>query len=237
MTVARRWTVAALVLVGAGALAFLPAREGIAAALRAIEGLGGWRYPAFAALYVLATVLLVPGSLLTLAAGAMFGLAAGLATVSLAATLGATAAFLIGRHAARDWIARKMAGNALFRAVDEAVAREGAKIVLLTRLSPVFPFSLMNYAYGLTRIPLRAYVLASWVGMIPGGLLYVYLGAATGDLAALAAGRRARSGAEWAFFAVGLAATAAATLFVTRIARHALSRVVHGADQAGDGRT
>src|SRR5229473_2340136 len=88
------------------------------------------------------------------------------ALVSIAATLGATAAFVVGRYFARDWIARKLEGNAKFKAIDEAVGREGWKIVLLTRLSPVFPFNLLNYAYGLTRVRLRDYVFASWAGMI-----------------------------------------------------------------------
>ncbi len=130
------------------------------------------------------------------------------------------------RYLARDWVARKIAGNARFRAIDEAVAQEGAKIVLLTRLSPVFPFALLNYAYGLTRIPFRSYCLASWVGMFPGTVLYVYLGALAGDLATLASGKRERTPTEWAFFAVGLAATAVLTVFITRIARKALAKVV-----------
>jgi uncharacterized membrane protein YdjX (TVP38/TMEM64 family) len=169
-------------------------------------------------------VLLLPGSVLTLGAGAVFGLARGSVLVSVAATAGATAAFLVGRHLARGWVARRIEGQPVFRAIDEAVAREGWRIVGLTRLSPVFPFNVLNYAFGVTRVRLREYVLASWAGMIPGTVLYVYLGALAGDLATLGAGGRERSPAEWAVSVVGLLATVAVTLKVTRLARAALGR-------------
>lgn len=181
---------------------------------------------AYIALYVVACVLFLPGSVLTLGAGAVWGLAGGFPIVSVASTLGATAAFLAGRTFARGWVARRVEGNERFRAVDEAVAREGWKIVGLMRLSPVFPFNLLNYAFGLTRVPLRDYVLASWIGMIPGTVLYVYLGSLAGSLAALGAGRSTRTPAQWALYAVGLAATAAVTLYVTRIAKAALAKRV-----------
>jgi uncharacterized membrane protein YdjX (TVP38/TMEM64 family) len=170
-----------------------------------------------------ATVLFLPGSILTLGAGVVFGLARGAVIVSISATLGATAAFLVGRYAARDWVAGKIAGNPKFKAIDEAVAHEGWKIVGLTRLSPVFPFNLLNYAFGLTRVSLWHYVLASWIGMMPGTVMYVYLGSVAGDLAA-AGSRASRTPAEWALYAVGLAATIGVTVYVTRLARRALAR-------------
>jgi len=95
---------------------------------------------------VAATVLFLPGSILTLGAGVVFGVVKGALIVSVSATLGATATFLVGRYVARDAIARKIDGNPRFKAIDQAVAREGWKIVGLTRLSPVFPFNLLNYA-------------------------------------------------------------------------------------------
>ena len=180
----------------------------------------------FIVLYVLACVFLVPGSILTLGAGAVWGVVGGVPIVSAASILGATAAFLVGRHLARDWVARRIEGNERFRAIDQAVAREGWKIVGLTRLSPVFPFSLLNYAFGLTRVSLRDYFFASWVGMIPGTVMYVYLGSLAGSLAALGAGRSTRTPAEWALYGVGLAATVAVTVYVTRIARSALGKRV-----------
>jgi uncharacterized membrane protein YdjX (TVP38/TMEM64 family) len=178
----------------------------------------------FALLYVLATVLFLPGSILTLGAGAVYGVVQGAILVSLSATLGATAAFLVGRHFARKWVVKQIEGNAAFQAIDEAVAEEGWKIVGLTRLSPIFPFNLLNYAFGVTRVRLRDYVVASWIGMMPGTLMYVYLGSLAGSLVTLGAGQRVRTPAEWALYVVGLLATAAVTVVVTRIARAALRR-------------
>jgi uncharacterized membrane protein YdjX (TVP38/TMEM64 family) len=192
-------------------------------ALEAIARLGAWGPVLFALLYIAATVLFLPGSILTLGAGVVFGLARGAVIVSISATLGATAAFLVGRYVARDWVAGKIEGNPKFRAIDEAVAREGWKIVGLTRLSPVFPFNLLNYAFGLTRVSLSHYVIASWIGMMPGTVMYVYLGSLAGTLAG-AGGGTARSPAEWALYAVGLAATIGVTVLVTRLARRALAR-------------
>ncbi len=189
-----------------------------------IDGLGFWGPVVLAAVYVVATVLLVPGSLLTLGGGALFGVVTGTLTVSVGATLGACAAFLVGRYAARDWVAERfVAGNERFAAIDAAVGREGFKVVLLTRLSPVFPFNMQNYAYGLTGVSFRDYALASWLGMIPGTIMYVYLGAAAGEVAGAASGE-GKSAGEWALYAVGLAATVAVTVVVTRVARRALAQ-------------
>lgn len=178
----------------------------------------------FAAVYITATVFFVPGSILTLGAGFIYGVVWGSIYVSVASTLGATAAFIVGRYFARDWIAGKVAGNKRFAAIDDAVGDEGWKIVGLTRLSPVFPFNLLNYAYGLTKVSLRDYFFASWIGMMPGTVMYVYIGSLAGDLATLGAGERARTTGEWVLYGVGLLATVAVTVFVTRLARRALRR-------------
>lgn len=182
--------------------------------------LGPWGAIIFIGIYVVATVLFVPGSVLTLGAGAVFGVVWGSIYVSIASTLGATCAFLVGRYLARDAIARKIKGNARFAAIDKAVASEGWKIVGLTRLSPVFPFTLLNYAFGLTQVSLRDYVLASWIGMMPGTVMYVYLG----SLAKAATGERTRTAGEWALYGIGLLATVIVTVFVTRLAKQALAK-------------
>lgn len=180
----------------------------------------------FVALYVAATLLAIPGSLLTAGAGAVYGLWLGFAVVSLASTLGATAAFLVARYIAREWIARRVAENDRFRRLDEGVALEGWKLVLLTRLAP-FPFNVQNFAYGLTRIPARHYIVASWIGMMPGTFMIVYFGhaastVATGD---------ARTPTGWAVLALGAAATVAVAIVAARIALRALRRVPEtGAD-------
>jgi len=181
--------------------------------------LGPWGAIIFIAIYIVATVLFIPGSVLTLGAGAVFGVVWGSVYVSIGSTLGATCAFLVGRYLARDAIAPKIEGNERFAAIDKAVAREGWKIVGLTRLSPVFPFTLLNYAFGLTQVKLRDFVLASWIGKMPGTVMYVYLG----SLAKAATGERTRTTGEWVFYGVGLLATVVVTVFIASIAKKALA--------------
>ena len=219
MSVAKKFVLVVVAAAVVGALFYFDVRGLLRQMLAAIEGLGPWGPVLFVLLYIVAAVLFVPGSALTLGAGALFGVGLGSALVSVGATLGATAAFLVGRYLARDWVAKKIAGHAAFAAIDRAVAAEGWKIVGLTRLSPAFPFSLLNYAFGLTRVSLRDYVLASWIGMMPGTVMYVYLGSI-----ARAAGEKQRTPGEWALYGVGLLATIVVTVFVTRLARAALAK-------------
>ncbi len=215
------WLLGLLVLVSVVAtLPFLPVQDQLKRVLDWINGLGPLGPLLFIVIYIIATVLLIPGSVLTLGAGAVFGVIKGSIYVSIAATLGATAAFLVGRYFARAWVAQKIAANPRFTAIDQAVASEGWKIVGLTRLSPVFPFTLLNYAFGLTRVSLRDYVLASWIGMLPGTILYVYLG----SLAQAGAGTKSRTPQQWALYGIGLAATIAVTVLITRIAQKALKQ-------------
>jgi uncharacterized membrane protein YdjX (TVP38/TMEM64 family) len=217
---------AAVIIILLLAAKFLPVQELLKSSLDWVAGLGGWGPFIFIAVYIAACILFVPGSILTLGAGVLFGVVKGSVIVSVAATLGATCAFLVGRYFARDWVAKKIEGNPKFKAIDEAVAREGWKIVGLVRLSPLFPFNLLNYAFGLTKVSLRDYFLASWIGMIPGTVMYVYIGSLAGDLARLGAGERSRTGAEWGLYAVGLMVTVAVTVYVTRLARKALEKKV-----------
>jgi uncharacterized membrane protein YdjX (TVP38/TMEM64 family) len=200
----------------------LDAQTWLVAALEWIRGLGPWAPLIFVLLYIVACVLLLPGSVLTLGAGAVFGVVRGFPIVWVSATLGATAAFLVGRYLVRDWVARTIAPNPKFQAIDAAVAQEGWKIVALMRLSPVIPFNLLNYAFGATRVSLRDYVLASALGMLPGTAMYAYLGSVAGELAGGAA--RARTPAEWTFYAAGLLATVGVTVYLTRLARAALAK-------------
>ncbi len=195
-------------------------------ALDWIGKLGPWGPVIFVGVYVVATVFFIPGSVLTLGAGAVFGVVLGSVCVSIAATLGATAAFLVGRYLARDAIARKIEKNEKFAAIDRAVADEGWKIVFLTRLAPVFPFTLLNYAFGLTRVRLSHCVLASWIGMMPGTVMYVYLG----SLVNVGAGHRQRTVGEWVLYGVGLVATIAVTVFVTRLAMKALAKKISSSE-------
>ena len=193
-----------------------------------VDSLGALGPIVFIAGYAAAVVAFVPGSILTLAAGAIFGLVEGTLYVFAAAVLGSTGAFLVARHGARAAVERRIEGDARFAAIDRAVGQEGRKIVFLLRLSPVFPFNLLNYALGLTKVGVVDYVIAS-VGMIPGTVLYVYGGKAIGDVAALAGGAQIeRSLADWIVIGVGLVATLVATLYVTKIARRALDEATGG---------
>lgn len=201
-------------------------RDTLAWFLEWVQGIGPWGAVLFAAAYVPAAVLLVPGSLLTLGAGFVFGVGRGTVIVSLGSTAGAAAAFMVGRSIARDWVARRLADRPMMAAIARAVETEGFKIVLLTRLSPVLPFNLLNYAFGLTAVPFRKYILASWIGMLPGTIMYVYLGSAANSVAALVSGDQRRSTGHQILFALGLAATVAATIIVTRAARRALNAIV-----------
>jgi uncharacterized membrane protein YdjX (TVP38/TMEM64 family) len=195
----------------------------VTAILNRIAALGPAAPIAFIAIYVVACVLFVPGSILTIGAGVLFGVVRGSIYVSIGATLGATAAFVLGRYLMRDWVARRIEHNARFRAIDDAVGREGWKIVALTRLSPVFPFNLLNYAFGLTTVSLLDYVAASWAGMIPGTVLYVYIGSISGDLARAASGGAApRPAGAWVLDVVGFVATVAVAVYATRIGARAL---------------
>ena len=212
--------IAALLLFGRRVAGYLPEFTAW------VDGLGLWGPIVFVLGYVVATVAFIPGSLLTLTGGAIFGLTQGTALVFVGASLGAVAAFLSSRHLVRRAIEKRVAAEPRFAAIDRAVGREGFKIVLLLRLSPVVPFVLLNYALGLTRVKLRDYV-GALVGMIPATFLYVYYGKVAGDVAAAAAGVGAERGwGTWAVTGAGLLATVAVIVLVTRIARRALREEV-----------
>lgn len=227
---ARRIAMAAGVAVGVITLVLLGRAAGaeVERFIAWVDGLGRGAPVAFMVGYAVATVAFVPGSVLTLAAGALFGLW-GVLYVLVAATTGASAAFLIARYAARGAIERRLAGHERFAAIDRAIGREGRKIVLLLRLSPAFPFNLLNYGLGLTRVRFADYVIAS-VGMIPGTLLYVYYGKLAGDVARLASGMEMPRGPEYyAVLVLGLVATILVTTLVTSTARRALKEATDAA--------
>ena len=195
-------------------------------ALKWIENLGYIGGFVFILVYIIATVAFIPGSILTLGAGVVFGVVWGAIYVLIGATLGAIAAFLVGRYLARDWISQKIAGNQKFAAIDRAVAKAGFKIVLLTRLSPIFPFNLLNYGFGITGVSLKDYAIAS-VGMCPGTVMYVYIGSLAGDLARIGGDNQPTDiTLQWIIRIVGFIATVAVTVYVTRIARKALDAEV-----------
>ena len=226
-----------LVLLGIVAVAvtawLLLPRESLPEFVEWVQGQGVAGALIIGAAYAVATVFMIPGSLITLGVGFIYGPLWGTALVSPASVTGATLAFLLGRGLARPAIEQKMAGNPRFQALAGAIGKEGWKILVLTRLSPVFPFTVLNYAFGLTRIRLLHYVAGSFVGMLPGTFLYVYLGSTLEDIGQIATGApdagSAGQIAKWA----GLAATVLVTIYVTRVARRALAEAAPNLEREG----
>lgn len=202
----------------------LPVDRAIQSLQGSVDNLGAAGPVVFGAAYILGGLLFVPGSALTLASGALFGLLWGTIIVSAASTITAAFAFLIARYLARSAVQRAAKGNARFGTIDRAIGQGGWRIVALLRLSPAVPFSLGNYLYGLTSIRFWPYVLASWMCMLPGTFMYIYIGhigaeglqAASGDAGAVNVGKTV-------LLIAGLIATIVVTVYVTRLARRALS--------------
>lgn len=209
------------------AAALWPLGGWAAGLVEAARGAGALGVLLFSLGYLVAPLALLPASLLTLGAGFLYGPLWGTLLVSPLSVAAATLAFVLGRTWARGAVERRLARDARFEAIDRAVAAGGGRIVFLLRLSPVVPFGILNYALGATRIRLRTYVLASFLGMLPGTFLYVSLGSAATDLAHL--GHPAASPSSRAFFWIGIAATVAAVALLTRFARRELSRVLREA--------
>ena len=215
------WIALAVVLVAAGtAWLLLPLREWLDLFDRWITGLGAWGVALFALVYVLATISLAPEWPLTIAAGLLYG-AWGFPITVVTATIAASLAFLIARYIARDRVRSWLQGRRVFSAIDDAVADEGWKIVALLRLSPAVPFNLQNYLFGVTAVSFVHFVAATFAGIVPGTVLYVYLG-----LLGKAAASEGGSGEilKWALFGIGLVATVVVVLLVTRKAMAKLNR-------------
>ena len=191
-------------------------------ALQWINSLGAIGGIVFIGIYIIATLAFLPAALLTLGAGVIFGVTWGSIYVFIGATLGAIAAFLGGRYLAQGWVKEKISSYKKFAIIDKAVSKEGLKIVLLVRLSPLFPFNLLNYALGITSVSFQDYLIGS-VWMIPGTIMYVYFGSLVGDIALI--GSKNQAGniiLHWVIQIMGLIATIAVTVYVTKIAKKAL---------------
>lgn len=215
----------ALLLVGAAA-ALLPVREWLASAVGWTRGAGPLGVAAYLAVATVAATLLVPKALLVFGAGFAFGAAGGLG-VGLAATLAAaTLSFAIGRTVGRSAVQARVGGEARWAGVDEAVGRDGFGIVLLMRLSPLFPYGLVNYALGLTRVRARDFVVASAMGMVPLNALYAWMGAAAPNVAQALEGRSNWGPWDWATTAAGVAASLGVIFLVTRAARRGLEQAL-----------
>ena len=190
--------------------------DGVAAE---VERLGPLGAAYFAAVYVVAEVLALPAVPLTASAGYLFGAVEGTAIVLFSATIAASVSFLIGRSLLRSWVERVAGESAQFQAIDRAVASEGFKIILLLRLSPIFPFALSNYFYGLTAVEFGPYLAATLLGFAPGTFLYVY----SGEVASVAAGAAGDDAAyPWYVYAGFLSVGAFVAAKVTEVATRAL---------------
>ncbi len=221
MKTAKRLLIAFLIVDLAAAIVFLPFRDWFVQFEEYVKGLGSIGPIAVALVYIVTTVLFIPGSAITIGAGTLFGLTTGFFVVLVGANLGALCAFLLARTLLRKKVTRWAAGNAKFRSLDRAIGSQGFKMVFLSRLSPAFPFNLLNYLLGLTAVRTGSYVVANLLGMLPGILLYVYIGAAARDALA------GQTDGSTDFYQqilkyVGLLATVAVVVIVTRVARKAL---------------
>ena len=217
----------ALIILLALAAWQLPLSEWLEQAFGWIENNKQTAWLVFAIAYIAAIVLLLPASVFSLAAGYLFGVLQGWILVVITATIGATLSLVIGRSLLRDWVLKRARDMANFSKLDEAVSKKGFLIVLLTRLSPVFPFSLINYVYGVTKISVKDYTLATLIGIIPGSLLYIYIGSTMKNLQDVLSGNIEQSPAQQWLLYGGLIATVILTVMITRIARTALNEAAH----------
>ncbi len=204
------------------AISFLPVGEWVKSFTDWIRHLGVAGAFIFIGVYALAALLFLPGAIFTIAAGLVYGIVGGTAVAIAGATLGAGVSFLAGRYLFRNRIKKFAGKNKKFGAIDDAIGKQGWKIVGLLRLSPLIPFNVSNYFYGVTAIGFWPYLLASFVGMLPGTLLYAYLGAI--GQAGLSGGKKGHSPLEWTFLGIGLLATIGVTIFVSRLAKNALKK-------------
>ncbi len=197
----------------------LPVTAWIGEFQHSVRGMGWLGYVLYVLVYIVCCVLIIPSIALTLGAGAIYGFVVGSIIVVIGATLGATAAFLLARTILRKRVETMTAANARFRALDKAIAREGAKIVFLVRLAPIFPFTWVNYAFGLTGIGLVPYVLATFFGIIPAALAFVWLSAT-----ATAAATGTASTTRIVINVAGAIVAILVTVFVARLATVAIKR-------------
>lgn len=197
----------------------LPVEDINSVVMEKVKQSGAWGPAVFVIAYIIATIAFIPGSFLTIASGTVFGLFQGLLLTSIASTVGAAIAFLIARYLAKGSISTLRSNYPTFSAIDQAIADGGWKVVALTRLSPIFPFNLQNYLYGLTSIGFWSYVITSMIAMLPGTFAFVYVGYLSKEIFLQ---NRERTPAEWALLVVGLLATIAVTVYLTKQAKNRL---------------
>ncbi len=220
-----KWILFALIVIALStASAVLPVKDWIRSYITWVQHLGPIGVVVFIAAYAVATVLFLPGWIFTVGAGLVYGIVGGTLVALTGAVIGATLAFIVARYFVRKNIEEYSKKNSRFKEIDQAIGKNGWKIIGLLRLSPLIPFNLSNYFYGITSVSLKAYVAVSAIGMIPGTLLYAYLGAI--GQAGISGEKAHHSIAQYILLGVGLVATVAVTILVSRIARNALKKSV-----------
>ncbi len=192
--------------------------------MKFIQDAGPWGWGLFIGLYALCCLLFIPGSILTIAAGAVYGFWGGCVLVLIGNGMGSVFSLLIARLFLRDWIKGRIAKNPHLKAVEEAVANDDLKLVFLTRLSPLMPFSLINYSLGLTSISPWRFLLALELGAVPATCVYVYIGTLMGDLTRIGPDLKAHRPIEWVVQGAGLLVAIGVTIYVTRLATRALNQ-------------
>ncbi|KAJ7977434.1 TVP38/TMEM64 family membrane protein [Quillaja saponaria] len=190
------------------------------------QDVGPWGPLVLAIAYVPLTVLAVPASILTLGGGYLFGLPLGFFADSIGATIGATAAFILGRTIGRSYVISKLKNYPKFQAVAIAIQRSGFKIVLLLRLVPLLPFNMLNYLLSVTPVNIGEYMLASWLGMMPITFALVYVGTTLKDLSDVTHGWTEVSTTRWVFIALGFGMSAILIVCITRIAKASLDKAL-----------
>ena len=196
----------------------------IVAGMRFIQASGAWGWVLFIGVYALCCLLFIPGSVLTIAAGAVYGFFGGTLLVLAGNGLGSLLCLLVTRYLFRGWATRLFNKHKKWNAVMDAVQHDGWKIVFLTRLSPIMPFSLINYSLGLTRISAWHFLLATELGSVPAIAVYVYFGTLMGNLAMIRNDLRHHGAWYWTAQGVGLAVAVGVTIYVTRMASKALNQ-------------
>jgi uncharacterized membrane protein YdjX (TVP38/TMEM64 family) len=214
----------AIVPLALGVFLLMAPRGFVLQLLQTVASMGAWAPVVFILAYVAAAVFLVPGGLMTMGAGVMFGLVYGMVFTYLGATLGAAVAFGLGRHCGREWVLSKLGRHPKWEALDAAIAAEGWKIVLLARLSPWLPFVVLNYLFSLSSVSFRHFLVATVIGKFPTTLMYVWLGVLAGDLSNLHGVRPERTVWEWLFYVGGAVATVVLTWMIARRCNQTLTR-------------
>ncbi|MBI3317417.1 MAG: TVP38/TMEM64 family protein [Candidatus Omnitrophica bacterium] len=208
-----------LVILVAAAVVSFHKTGALQSTLNWIEGSGIWGPFIFIGVYILSILFFIPSFVFTFSGGVLFGLWKGTVLSLLANGAGSVCALLMGRYLARNIVEKKFAHRREFERIAQAVQKKGWKMIALARVSPVFPFLIGNYAFGVTRIPAWKYFLASVLGSIPSAAVYTYAGFVTGSLASLHSANHGRTPGEWLLLILGLAGTIFLTVYLQKIVR------------------